>query len=116
MVASAFELVAQVAEEPLAEVARNRVELLFLLPQLLVKFERVVSLHRVLLLAASLLIETGSVTIALLDHVSISAEFVVRVPTNKVHSGQLQLLVALTAVLLIEVLAGALHPQDVLPH
>jgi len=56
------------------------------------------------------------VQVALFDHVAIGAEFMVDVPADKVHRGQLELLTARIAVFLIEVLAGALHTLDVLAH
>ena len=54
--------------------------------------------------------------VAFLDCVAISAELVVGMSTDKVHSRQLQLLVTLTTILLVKVLACPLHPQDVFPH
>lgn len=54
--------------------------------------------------------------VALLDGVTITAELVVCVSTHKVDSRQLQFLVTLTAVLLIEILTGSLHPQHIFPH
>jgi len=56
------------------------------------------------------------VAVALLDGVTITAELVVCVSTHKVDSRQLQFLVALTAVLLIEILTGTLHPQHIFSH
>lgn len=52
-----FKLLGEVAEEALSEVARNSVELLFFLPQLLVEFQCVVTLQIVLLLASQFFIE-----------------------------------------------------------
>lgn len=54
--------------------------------------------------------------VALLDSIAVSAELVVGMSTDKVHCWQLELLVTLTAILLVKVLAGALHSQNVLAH
>jgi len=100
----------------MSEVAGNRVELLFLLPELLVELLCVMRLRLECLLAACLVIETSRMQVALFNHVTISAELVVHMSTNEVHCGQFKFLVASIAIFLVKVFAGALHTLDVFPH
>ena len=112
-----LDLVLQIAEEALAEVAGYGVELVRLFGQLLAELLRVVRLQRVLLLPPLLVLKALSVYVALLDDIAFSTELVEGVPAHEVNSGQLELLVAGAAVLLLsEVFARPLHPQYVLLH
>jgi hypothetical protein len=54
--------------------------------------------------------------VALFDHVTISAELVIHMPTNEVHCGQFKLLAASIAVFLVKVFAGAFHALNIFPH
>ncbi len=82
----------------------------------MVELVGVVRLQVQLLLPSQLLVKPSGVAVAFTDHVVVRTEFVVGVPAHEVHSRQLELLVALAAVLLVKVLAGALHPLDVFFH
>ena len=68
------------------------------------------------LLESSLVIEARRMQMALLYHIALSTVLVVDMTTEEVHGWQLQLITAGIAVFLVEVLAGPLHPLDVLAH
>ena len=67
-------------------------------------------------LPSSFVIKATCAQITLFDHITIRAILMIHMPAQEVHSRQLELLPALVAVFLVEVLRGALHPLDVLAH